>query len=151
MTGFRSGFVAGDENIISAYSKYRPHVGVATPSFIQSAAAAAWGDDTHVLERNTVFGKKKKLVEEFLINNDFEFLKTTSAFFLWVRVPPEFEDGPLYCQWLAETCGVIATPGDVFGSSCRGWFRLALVPSLEDIPVALSQWATARHKHLTTL
>ena len=42
MPGYRSGFVAGDPEVIAALKRYRPNVGVAPPEFIQIGAAAAW-------------------------------------------------------------------------------------------------------------
>ena len=51
MTGYRSGFIAGDRKIIAALKKMRPSVGVASPEFVQAAAEAAWRDDAHVEER----------------------------------------------------------------------------------------------------
>src|SRR5688572_10085562 len=42
MTGYRSGFVAGDPKLIAALARFRPAVGVATPEFVQAAATAAW-------------------------------------------------------------------------------------------------------------
>ncbi len=48
MPGYRSGFVAGDADVIAALKRYRPNVGVAPPEFVQRAAAAAWGDEAHV-------------------------------------------------------------------------------------------------------
>ena len=45
MPGYRSGFVAGDPEIIAALKKYRPNVGVAPPEFFQRAAIAAWNDE----------------------------------------------------------------------------------------------------------
>ena len=108
------------------------------------SAAVAWSDDSHVTDRNVTFAQKRTLVQEFLFKNQFEFLKTTSSFYCWVRVPSGFEDGETYCQWLANTCGIIATPGDTFGPTCAGWFRLALVPPLKETKDALAHWEQAQ-------
>src|SRR5262249_45757491 len=45
MTGYRSGFMAGDERLIAVLRRFRPTVGVATPEFVQRGAIAAWSDD----------------------------------------------------------------------------------------------------------
>ena len=50
MPGYRSGFVAGDPDLIAALKRYRPNVGVAPLEFVQRAAAAAWSDEAHVEE-----------------------------------------------------------------------------------------------------
>ena len=45
MTGYRSGFVAGDPKLIGEYLKHRSSFGVASPDFVQAAATAAWNED----------------------------------------------------------------------------------------------------------
>src|SRR5687768_10856684 len=48
MTSYRSGFMAGDPELIKVMKEVRPRIGAATPEFIQRAAVAAWGDEEHV-------------------------------------------------------------------------------------------------------
>src|SRR4029078_11587121 len=45
MPVYRSGFAAGDPQIVAALKRYRPNVGVAPQEFVQRAAAAAWRDE----------------------------------------------------------------------------------------------------------
>ena len=59
MPGYRSGFVAGDPDLIAALKRYRPNVGVAPPEFIQRAAAAAWGDEAHVEDVRELYRAKR--------------------------------------------------------------------------------------------
>ena len=49
MTGFRSGFVAGDPELIAALRAFRPNVGTAPQDFVQRASVVAWGDEEHVV------------------------------------------------------------------------------------------------------
>ena len=49
MTGFRSGFVAGDAELIAALRQYRPNIGTAPQEFVQRASVVAWGDEAHVV------------------------------------------------------------------------------------------------------
>ena len=51
MTGFRSGFVAGDPELITALRRFRPNVGTAPQEFVQRASVVAWGDEEHVSAR----------------------------------------------------------------------------------------------------
>ena len=48
MTGYRSGFVAGDPELIAALKQFRPNVGTAPQEFVQRASVVAWGDEEHV-------------------------------------------------------------------------------------------------------
>jgi succinyldiaminopimelate transaminase len=143
MTGYRSGFVAGDNRLISAFVKYRPNVGVGTPEFVQRAAIAAWADDKHVDERNTVFEEKRRIVERFLERNNFTVLPSTATFYVWIKAPAGFASGEDYCAALAEATGIVATPGDALGDSSKHWFRLALVPTARKIEQCVGLWQNA--------
>jgi len=57
--GLRSGFIAGDKQILKEYMVYRTYVGCASPLPLQYAAAAAWSDQAHV----EVF--REKYIENF--------------------------------------------------------------------------------------
>ena len=45
MAGYRSGFVAGDPEVIAALKRFRPNTGTVPQAFVQRAAVAAWGDE----------------------------------------------------------------------------------------------------------
>lgn len=143
MTGYRSGFVAGDERIVGAFAKYRPNVGVGTPEFVQRAAIAAWGDDRHVAERNKIFAEKRKVVDAFLASQNFTVLPSTATFYVWIKAPAGFGSGEEYCEALATATGIVATPGDALGDSSKDWFRLALVPTLPKIEQCVGLWHNA--------
>src|SRR5205823_4706254 len=55
MTGYRSGFMAGEPDLIAKLREARANFGVAPQSIVQQAAAVAWDDDAHVEERRKVF------------------------------------------------------------------------------------------------
>lgn len=143
MTGYRSGFVAGDSRLVSAFAKYRPNVGVGTPEFVQKAAIAAWADDTHVQERNAIFAKKRTLLDDFLSKNKFKVLPSTATFYVWIEAPDSYESGEAYCDALADATGIVATPGDALGESSARFFRLALVPTADQISSCIELWQTA--------
>ena len=143
MTGYRSGFVAGDNRLIAAFAKYRPNVGVGTPEFVQRAAIAAWADDKHVDERNAIFEEKRRIVERFLARNNFTVLPSTATFYVWIKAPVGFASGEDYCAALAEATGIVATPGDALGDSSKHWFRLALVPTAGKIEQCVGLWQNA--------
>ncbi len=138
MTGYRSAMMAGDAELIAALRKLRPSIGVATQSFVQAAAAAAWGDDAHVEERRRIFGKKRTLFTEFFERSGLEYLPTQASFYLWVAVPGG--DDEAYALRLMEE-GIIVAPGRAFGAGGAGYVRIALVPGLDDCRLAIERWA----------
>jgi LL-diaminopimelate aminotransferase len=138
MTGYRSAMMAGDPELIGALKKLRPSIGVATQSFVQDAATAAWNDDAHVEKRRRVFGEKRDLFTEFFEQAGLEYLPTEASFYLWVAIPDG--DDEAYALRLMEE-GVIVAPGRSFGAGGEGYIRIALVPGLEDCRLAIQRWA----------
>lgn len=138
MTGYRSGFIAGDEKLISAYRGWRAAMGVGSPAFIEQAAAAAWNDDAHAIERRRVFAAKYKLLAEGLAAQGIEILPSDAGLYLWAKVPGN-GDADAYAAKCLDA-GLVVSPGGFFGDGGAGWFRLALVPSLDDCRKALAVW-----------
>jgi LL-diaminopimelate aminotransferase len=138
MTGYRTGFVAGDADLVAAYTRLRPNIGVATPVFVEAAAAAAWSDDAHASERNELFSAKRRVLSEFLAEAGLEVVGGDATFFLWFKVPGG--DEVAYCERLLEQGGLVLIPGSYFGAGGEGFARVALVPSLEDCKRAVEVW-----------
>lgn len=140
MTGYRSGFLAGDPDLIAALKKMRPSVGVASPVFVQAAAEAAWNDDAHVAERRQIFGQKRQRVVALCDELGLDVLPSGGGLYVWLRAPGGDSRG--YCLRLLDG-GVVATPGESFGEAGAGWVRVALVPRLEELDEALQAWREA--------
>ncbi len=140
ITGYRSAMMAGDPELIAAHKKLRPSIGVASPRFIQEAATAAWNDDAHVEQRNRVFAEKRTLFLNFFEKAGFRFTPTNASLYLWVEVPEEYGgDDEAYALRLLEE-GIIVAPGSSFGPGGEGYFRVALVPTLEECEEAVARW-----------
>ena len=137
MTGYRSAMMAGDPELISALRKLRPSIGVATQSFVQDAATAAWADDEHVERRRRIFGEKRDLFTRYFEKAGLEYLPTEASFYLWVAVPGGDEEA--YALRLMDK-GIVVAPGRAFGKGGEGYVRVALVPSLEDCRRAIARW-----------
>ena len=140
MTGYRSAMMAGDPELIAALKKLRPSIGVASPSFIQKAATAAWQDNAHVEHRRRVFAEKRALFEHFFERVGLRTLLTNAGLYLWVEVPNGYgEDDEAYALRLLEE-GIIVAPGSSFGPGGEGFFRVALVPTLAECKEAIARW-----------
>ncbi len=153
MTGYRSGFIAGDENIISQYRKYRASFGVASPDFIQKAAIVAWSDEQHVEKRRDIFRKKRDIILDFLEKVGLEYLYPQATFYIWIKTPDKISAKD-YIKLLVEN-GIIVSPGENFcagielkNNDCTSnYFRVALVPTVEDCKEAVEIWERL-HKNL---
>jgi succinyldiaminopimelate transaminase len=137
MPGYRSGFVAGDPELVGALKRYRPNVGVAPPEFVQLAAVAAWGDEDHVAVVRETYRAKRDVLLPALEARGLRHAGGDATFFLWLEGAP---DG--FQERLLER-GVILTPGWYFGEAGEGYLRLALVPTLAECSRAAEIVASA--------
>ena len=139
MTGYRSGYIAGDADVIRALKRARPNFGVGSQDFVQAAATLAWTDDAHVAERRAIFRAKRDRLATYLSSRGYEVSGSEGAIYLWVKVPSANPE--MFFARLLEH-GIVASPGETFGAGGEGYFRLALVPSLEQIEHAIGVWET---------
>jgi acetylornithine aminotransferase len=137
MTGYRSGFIAGDPEVIRWLREARANFGVASQGFVQHAAVAAWSDDAHVAGRRAVFAQKREVLLTHLRKLGLE-VGGEGAFYLWVRVP-EGETSESYATRLAAR-NILVVPGSSFGAEGKGFIRLAMVPTLADCRAATEAW-----------
>jgi len=146
MTGYRSGFVAGDPKLIGEYLKHRSSFGVASPNFVQAAATAAWNEDGHVEERRRIFKEKAKVFEQLFKELQLEFLPVKATFYFWVKLP-EGVSGEEYALHLLNY-GIVVSPGEFFGEGGEGFFRIALVPTVDECKEAAALWKKAHQEFL---
>ena len=130
MTGYRSGFAAGDPQLIAALKAFRPTVGTAPQEFVQRASVVAWGDEEHVAETRARYGRKRALFLDLFARKGIRVAGSAATMYIWAEVP-EGETSESFAERLLED-GVLVTPGSYLGSAGEGYFRVALVPSEEE-------------------
>lgn len=134
MTGYRSGFIAGDERLIEALRRFRPNVGVATPEFVQSAAIAAWSDDAHAARQRDKYAAKRALFRAYFEKRGWAVEASEATFYLWMKVAGGDDVG--FVRALIGA-GVLALPGSFMGEGGAGYVRWAMVPTLEQCREAI--------------
>ncbi len=141
MTGFRNGFMAGDPAILEPHIMARANFGVAPPTFLQVAAAVAWRDEEHVAERRKIFTERVNIAYNLLTKFGYSSMQPDATFYLWAKIPTKYKgDDVAFCLDLAKV-GVIASPSSWLGENVPGYFRLALVPSIDDMKEGLQYLA----------
>ena len=131
MTGYRSGFLAGDPDLIAAIRQLRPSVGVTPQEFVQRASVAAWNDERHVEETRATYARKRKLFLDLFASRGVGIAGSDATFYLWVVVPGE-RPSVGWALELLDAAGVIVAPGSYFGPAGEGYVRMAMVPTLEE-------------------
>ena len=89
--GLRSGFVAGDSEIIEIFYRYRTYHGCAMPLHVQKASIAAWNDEKHVKENRDIYREKflKVCVE---LKSVLPVTPPSGGFYLWPKLHCSDED-----------------------------------------------------------
>jgi acetylornithine aminotransferase len=142
MTGFRSGFVAGDPELISALRQFRPNVGTTPQEFVQRASVVAWEDERHVERARSAYARKRRLLLDLFDRVGLRDAGGPATMYLWVGVPAgETSEG--FAARLLEL-GVLVAPGSFLGPSGEGYVRFALVPTEEECASAVDILSTLR-------
>lgn len=135
--GLRSGFIAGDEEILKEYMKYRTYIGCASPLPLQSAAAAAWNDEEHVSKSREIYKHNFKIAHDIL---GVEIPEAT--FYIWLKVDDALE----FTKKLFKEYNVKVLPGEYLARENSngdnpgiGYVRIALVENEEKTKEALNR------------
>ena len=81
----RSGFVAGDADLLKKFLLYRTYHGSAMSPSIQAASIAAWNDEQHVVENRAKYIEKFKQVTPMLAEV-LDVQLPDAGFYLWAGV-----------------------------------------------------------------
>ena len=90
--GLRSGFVAGDADIIKQFLLYRTYHGSAMSPVVQQASIAAWADEAHVVANRQMYRQKFAEVTP-LLAQVLDVALPDAAFYLWAAVPGDDKAG----------------------------------------------------------
>ncbi len=132
--GLRSGFVAGDGELIESFLRYRTYHGSAMPLHTQKASIAAWGDEKHVKHNRAQYREKFTRVCEIL-KPVLEVTAPPASFYLWPELPGSDTD---FARNLYTSENVKVLPGsylsrDIGGiNPGRNRARIALVAAVEE-------------------
>lgn len=136
--GLRSGFVAGDSEILKAYSVYRTYAGLALSLPLQYAAAAAWNDRIECEKIRKIYAENLKLAREiFNTSNIFPY-----SFYVWLFVKDDLD----FTKKLYEDEGILVLPGSFLGreNGGAGFVRIALVyEDMKDVLMRLKNFHKA--------
>ena len=141
--GMRSGYVAGDADILAKFLLYRTYHGCAMNPAVQAASTAAWQDEEHVRDNRRLYREKFRKVMALLADVT-DATMPEAAFYLWLRTPvPDTE----FAKRLFEQYNVTVVPGSFLAREARGinpganFVRIALVAPVEECVEAAQRLA----------
>jgi N-succinyldiaminopimelate aminotransferase len=133
--GMRSGFVAGDADLISKFLLYRTYHGSAMSTVVQRASIAAWNDEAHVVANRALYRQKFASVTPMLAEV-LDVRLPDAGFYLWAGVPGG--DDVAFTLGLLAQYNVAVLPGSLLARPAHGLnpgagrIRLALVAGTEE-------------------
>ena len=135
--GMRSGFVAGDAQLLKQFLKYRTYHGAALSPVFQSASIAAWQDEIHVRDNRAKYLSKFQTVTPMLAAH-LDVKLPDAAFYLWAKVDRLGVDDTEFARRLYADYNVTVLPGSYLARDAHGinpgrhFVRLALVADVEE-------------------
>lgn len=136
--GMRSGFVAGDADILKKFLLYRTYHGSAMCPSIQSASIAAWNDERHVLENRSKYIAKFSQVTP-LLQDVLDVTLPDAGFYLWAGVDKHTRISDTeFARRLYAEYNVTVLPGSYLARDAHGVnpgknrIRMALVAEAEE-------------------
>ena len=127
--GLRSGFIAGDRELIQSYLRFRSYVGCAIPLPLQKGAVAGWRDWESAEKFRSIYRRNLEVAEEIL-----GVEAPSATFYLWLKVGDDLE-----FTREAYRAGVKVLPGSFMGreGAGQGFVRVALVYPPEQLEKGL--------------
>lgn len=131
--GLRSGFVAGNQSLLSDYFRYRTYHGAAMSPMIQAASTVAWQDESHVQENRRQYRAKFAAVTP-LLESKLSFSEPVASFYLWAGTGIDDQE---FVRRLYEERNVLLVPGSYLSRRCgeidpgKNQCRISLVAPLQ--------------------
>lgn len=136
LPGLRSGFVAGDAQLLKPYLLYRTYHGSAMPVQHQWASVAAWQDEQHVIDNRQQYRQKFAAFYQ-LVNPYLPLTMPDAGFYFWVKAPAHLNDES-FARLLYQRAYITVLAGRYLGRTTDGvnpaedYVRMALVAPLAD-------------------
>lgn len=144
MPGLRSGFCAGDGDLIEQFAQFRNVACPQMPLPTQYASVALWRDEAHVKQNRALYRAKFDMVSEIL-GGRYGYQRPEGAFFLWLNMA-QFSGGEACAVTLWKGCGVKVLPGaylafesETSPNPAQDYVRLAIVDDRETTRKALER------------
>jgi aspartate/methionine/tyrosine aminotransferase len=138
--GLRSGFAAGDPEIVGRMKRHRVDVGTTPQAFVQRASIAAWEDEAHVDAARASYAARRALLRDAFARDGLEHAGGPGGMFLWLRAP-DGDDVRAFESLAAR--GVLTVSGSWLGPGGAGHLRASFTRPLAELERAAQLLAAA--------
>jgi len=139
LAGYRAGFVTGDPVLVAELLAIRKQAGMIVPDPVQAAMIAAFGDEAHAVAQRGVYAARRSALRPAFASAGFVADHSEAGLYLWLRHPEL--DGWAAAEMLAGQCGILVTPGSVYGPAGDRHVRVALTATDERVAAAVKRLA----------
>jgi LL-diaminopimelate aminotransferase len=141
MTGWRCAAITGNAEAISHYWRLKSNIDSGLFEAVQLAGAAALGPelDVQVKAMNELYQRRRDLVCEALAQSGVQVRKPKGTIYVWAPVPDGFGSSAAYCEHVLEQAAVVISPGEAYGPSGAGFFRISLTTPDERLAEAVER------------
>ncbi len=143
LAGMRSGFIAGDSQLLTPYAQYRTYQGCAMPIHHQLASIVAWQDEQHV-EANRVLYREKFALWLDKLGDKLPLRRPDAGFYFWLAV----NDDEAFVKTLYQELNIHALAGRYLsrdtaqGNAGKNFVRIALVADISQSQQAIERLLT---------
>lgn len=138
MTGWRLGWICGNEDAVSIFSKLKSTIDTGIFKALQKAAAEVINSpegDGYIKNANLGFKKKQGILAKGLkeLGWNLDNRIPDATFYIWLPIPPRYKSSKEFTDDLMHKSGIILVPGNAFGKYGEGFFRISIVCSDENL------------------
>lgn len=126
MTGWRSGAVVGNADVVTAYWQLKTNVDSGMFEAVQEASVAALDSDQEsVRQMCEIYRRRRDILVDALRAIGLDLTPPRGAIYVWARVP-EGETSASFTEKVLEHAAVVISPGAAYGPSGEGFVRMSL-------------------------
>jgi len=139
MTGWRLGYLAAPEELVSQAGKLHSHSVSCAVNFVQHAGVEALSNtDEAVVEMRDAFRDRRDMLLDLFDEHGVEVPTPDGAFYMMPHVAPDGDDQP-WAEGAIEDAAVATVPGSAFGAP--GYARISYAASEERLREAVERLA----------
>jgi len=139
MTGWRIGWAAGNKEVVEALGRLKSNIDSGVFQAIQYAAIEGLtGLQDNVQKMCKIYQERRDLVVDTLNELGWNLSRPKATFYIWAPVPAGYTSES-FAEIMLEKAAVVVTPGNGYGKSGEGYFRISLTLNDERLKEAMAR------------
>lgn len=133
MSGWRVGYVIGEESRIRNILKLNQHLITCAPTILQMYLSKYFDDIINItLPQVKEVVKKRARIINYMEEIGLKYLKGSSTFYIFLDVKDIKEDVLDFCLYLLFKYGIATVPGSAYGKSTNKFIRIGIGAESEE-------------------